>query len=218
MMNRPKHLTTITLSAIFIIAFSQSYLCSADASSYSFVYNYGNAKVWVFIETGKNLTVGSNRNSTITLTVYLEKLGNNSAIFLNRITFSLKETPVEKVTSPNVTLQTDKQSWSYNVTFSDEDVSPILKIGQALDGDMSFEFRYDVIDPTGDTWSYRVNEDLPVRLISIQDLWPQWISFEKLFIIITLVGIGSAAILIWVRIRKYKKDLKLANANLTSRN
>lgn len=209
-MRRSKHFTSVILPMMLAISISPSCFATIGSSSYSFVYNYGNAKIWVFIETAKNLTIGPNKNSTILLTVYLEKLGNNSSVFLNRITFSLRETPIEKVVSPNVTLTEDSRSWSYNVTFSGEDMSPILGLGQMLNGDMSLEFRYDVIDSTGDTWSYRVNEDLPVRFINIEEVGPQWLSFEKLFITITVAGIGFAAILIWIRIRKYKKTQKQA--------
>lgn len=209
-MRKALGLSAVVLFTMLATNLSSLSFCATISSSYSFVYNYGNAKVWVYVQTDKNLTVGPNRNSTIAFTVYLEKLGSNSAVYLNRITFSLKGTPVEKVTSPNVTLQSNNQSWLYDVTFSDEDVSPVLGLGQALDGYMGFEFRYDVIDSTGGTWSYRVNEEIPVRFINIEEVGPQWLSFETLFITVTLIGIGSAAVLILFRIRRYKKTQKPA--------
>ncbi len=206
-MVKPDYSIPVVLFLIFSVSLAHVCFSTENLSTYSFVYNYGNAKVWTFIETNKTLTVASNRSSTILITVYLESLGTNMGVFLNRITFKLGETQFEKTISPNITLHNDTRSWSCNITLS-EDSIPFWTVGGTLAGTMTFELRYDIVDSTGDTWSYRVNENLPVRIVNVESTGPQWISFEMLFASILLIGIGSAAFIIWLKIHKYRKEQK----------
>jgi len=184
-------------------------------SSYSFVYNFGNAKIWAFIETNESLAVGPNKNSSILLTIYLEKLATNKGVFLNRVTFSFEGTQFERVLSPNVTLTTDAPLWSYNISFGQEDAAPILGPGQTVRGEMNFEFRYDVIDSTEDIWSYRVNERFPQTLLSTEQANQPLPPFETIFVLISLLGIGVAILLTWFKIRKYRKNQLPAHVGST---
>jgi len=183
---------------------------------HSFVYNYGHAKIWVFIETNTTLTISPRTNSTILLTAYLENLEDNKGIFLNRVTFMLRQTQLEKSVSPNVTLDNSQRSWSYNATFEFEDISTILRPGQSLNGEMSFEFRYDIIDSSGDVWSFRVNEDFPVEFANAGQLEQPWVSFQMVFVIVLIFAIVSAIVLSWLKIRKYKKQYELTHAEKQS--
>lgn len=175
-------------------------------SSYSFVYCYGNAKIWVFIEANRTLIVNPNKSASLFLTIYLEKLGNNVGVFLNRVTFMLEGTQLVKTISPNVTLQNDMRLWSCNITFERDELSSILKPGQVISGKMTFELRYEIIDSSEETWSFRVNEDFPISFKDIGQTEQPWITFETVFIIVLLLGIISALALFCLRIRRYKKE------------
>lgn len=177
-----------------------------ESASHSFVYCYGHAKIWVFIEANRTITINPNESASIFLTVYLEKLGNNTGVFLNRITFELEGTPLEKTISPNVTLQSDRRLWSCNITFDKDEISSILKPGQIITGRLIFELRYEVIDSCGECWPFRVNEDFPISLKCIGQVEPSWINFETVFIIVLLFGVSSVLALFFLRVRKYKKE------------
>jgi len=204
---------TIPMTIALIISLNLHYPCAtaADSSFRSFVYCYGNAKIWVFIEANETLSVGPDTNCTINVTIYLENLGNNIGIFLNRVTFKFEGAQLEKTISPNVTLQNSLRSWSCNITFQQEDMSSMLRPGQILNGEMNFEFRYDIIDSSGEIWSYRLNENFPATFVNIGQVEAPWINFETIFITVLLVGIISAGILLWLRIRKYKREVRDTN-------
>jgi hypothetical protein len=198
---------------IFLILTLLELNCSiadaVDMSSHSFVYNYGNARIWVFIEANSTLIVSPNHNGTILFTVYIEELGNNKAVFLNRITFEFDSTMLKKTVSPNVTFQEDKLSWSYVVNFDQKDISDILIPGQTLGGEMNFEFRYDILDFTEQFWPFRVNEEFPLEFANGEQSNQPWINQAMIFIIVLLVGSVSVVVLLWVRIRKYKNAQKV---------
>jgi hypothetical protein len=183
-----------------------------DLSSHSFVYNYGNARIWVFIEANNTLIVSSNHNCTILFTVYIEELGNNKAVFLNRISFEFDSTILKKTVSPNVTFQEDKLSWSYVMNFDQKDISSILTPGQILGGEMNFEFRYDILDSAEQFWPFRVNEEFPLEFVNGEQSNQPWMNQTMIFIIVLLVGLVSAIVLLWVRIRKYKNAQKVVRA------
>ncbi|MEM3828591.1 MAG: hypothetical protein QXP36_05205 [Conexivisphaerales archaeon] len=193
---------------LFLIVIVKLYPASANISespSYSFVYSYGNAKIWVFIEANRTLTAGPSTNCTIFLTVYLEKLGNNKGVFLNRITFKFEDTQLERILSPNVTLQDNMRSWSGNVTFEQDEISLIIRPGEVLSGRMNFELRYDVIDSFEETWPFRVNEEFPISFKNVAQIEQPWITYEVVFIATLLIGVISSIILLWLKIHRYKK-------------
>ena len=177
-----------------------------ESASYSFVYCYGNAKIWVFIETNRTITVNPNEPASLFLTIYLEKLGNNVGVFLNRITFKLEGTQLEKIISPNITLQSDMSSWSFNITFEQDEISSILSPGQIINGKMLFELRYDIIDSSGEIWPFRVNEDFPISFKYTGQMERPWITFETIFIIVLFIGVISVLGLFWLKVRRYKKS------------
>jgi hypothetical protein len=121
------------------------------------------------------------------------------------VAFNFEGTQLEMVLSPNVTLTSDVPLWSRNISFGQEDVTPILGPGQTMRGEMDFEFRYDVIDSTDDIWSYRVNERFPQTLLSTEQASQPPLPFETIFAAISLLGIGVAILLTWFKIRKYRK-------------
>ena len=189
-----------------LIAHSNNLLLKAeDSLSYSFVYSYGNAKIWVFIDTNKSLVIGSSQNSSILLAIYLEELGTNVAIFLNRVTFSIEGTQFERELSPNVTLDSTLRSWSYDITIEKKDVVQILLPVLAISGRIYFELRYDVIDSAGKYWSYRANEEFPQSFTNTDYTIQPFLSFETIFVVISVLGIASALVLLYFRIRRYKK-------------
>jgi len=184
--------------------------CSASTSAvdtkyYSFVYNYGNAKIWVFVTLDHPFFMGSKMNSSISATVYLEKLGTNIGVFINRLTFSLEGTQVRKTISPNVTLNNSLRSWTWNTTFGQEDIDRILVPGQTLAWSMNFEFRYDVIDSSGEYWFYRINENISATIQSPESTAETWITFGTVFLIVSIFGVLCAIIMLWLKIRRYRK-------------
>ncbi|MCL6579491.1 MAG: hypothetical protein K6T73_08925 [Candidatus Bathyarchaeota archaeon] len=203
-----KHLFFLFQTFLFLIIMIGLYPKSVkgESSSYSFVYCYGNTKIWVFIEANRTVTVNPDEDCSLFLTVYLERLGNNVGVFLNRVTFKLEGTQLIKTISPNVTLQSDIRSWSYNVTFKGDEVSSIIKPGQIISGEMTFELRYDIIDSYGEIWPFRVNEEFPILFKNIGQTEQPWMNFETVFIIVLLFGATSALALFLLRICKYKKE------------
>lgn len=177
----------------------------ADAESYSFVYSYGNAKIWVFVMLNRTFFVGPKANGSIFLTIYLEKLGNNIGVFINRLTFGFDGTQIRKTISPNVTLNNSLRSWAWNITFGQEDVDRILVPGQTLVGALNFEFRYDVIDSSGEYWYYRVNENIPATIQSSEQAAKTWKTFGTVFLIISLLGVVSAVVVLGLKIRRHKR-------------
>jgi len=150
--------------------------------------------------------VNPNEPASLLLTVYLEKLGNNVGVFLNRITFKLEGTQLEKIISPNITLQSDMSSWSFNITFEQDEISSILSPGQIINGKMLFELRYDIIDSSGEIWPFRVNEDFPISFKYTGQMERPWITFETIFIIVLFIGVISVLGLFWLKVRRYKKS------------
>jgi hypothetical protein len=204
-MKRVKLFFALIIVASIMIYSNSLILKAADLSSYSFVYSFGNAKIWVFIETNESLAIGPNQNSSILLTIYLEELGTNKAVFLNRVTFDFKGTQFEKELSPNVTLDDNARSWSHNIDIEQKDITPILPPGQASSGTMHFEFRYDLIDSAGKDWPYRVNEEFPQSFVNTEHASQPLFPFETIFVVTLSLGIASAMVLLYLRIRKYKK-------------
>jgi len=206
--NVKKHLHFLFQTFLFLVIIIGLYSKSirGESSSYSFVYCYGNTKIWVFIEANHTVTVNPNEDCSLFLTVYLERLGNNVGVFLNRVTFELEGTQLKKAISPNVTLQSDTRSWSYNIMFKGDEISSIVKPGQIISGEMIFELRYDIIDSSGEIWPFRVNEDFPISFKNIEQTEQPWMNFETVFIIALLFGATSASALFLLRIRRYKKE------------
>jgi len=179
----------------------------ADMESYSFVYSYGNAKIWVFLMLNRTFFIGPQTNSSIFSTIYLEKLGNNIGVFINRLTFGFEGTQIKKTTSPNVTLNNSLRSWAWDLTFGQEDVCQIMVPGQTLVGALTFEFRYDVIDSSGEYWPYRINENIPATIQSSEQVAETWITFGTVFLIVSLFGVVTAVVVLWLKIRRHKRSL-----------
>ena len=177
----------------------------ADTESYSFVYNYGNAKIWAFITLDYPFFVGPETNSSASATIYLEKLGSNIGVFINRLTFGFEGTQIRKTVSPNVTLNNSLRSWTWNTTFEQEDINQILFPGQIMTRTLNFEFRYDVIDSSGEYWFYRINENIPVAIQSAEQSAETWTSFGTVFLIVSIFGVSCAVIVLWLKIRRYRK-------------
>ncbi len=195
----------VQIILISVLMNLNSYTVTVESlSSYSFVYNFGNAKIWVYIEANDSLVIGPSNYSSILLTIYLEKLGTNKGVFLNRVTFNFEGTQLEKVISPNVTLSNDGGLWSGNISF-EQNASAILRPGQMMRGEMDFEFRYDIIDSAEKMWSYRVNERFPQTVLNIERADQPLPGFVTVFAFVSLLAIGSAAVLIWFKIRRYRK-------------
>lgn len=195
------------LTLITSLNFGSASASVAETESYSFVYSYGNAKIWVFVMLNRSLFIGPKVNCSIFSTVYLEKLGNNRGVFINRLTFTFEGTQIEKPTSPNVTLNNSLRSWAWNTTFGQEDFNRIIVPGQTLVKSLNFEFRYDVIDSSGEYWSYRVNENIPATIQSSEQAAETWITFGTVFLIISLFGVVSAAVVLGLKIRRHKRSL-----------
>jgi hypothetical protein len=70
---------------------------------------------------------------------------------------------------------------------------------------MDFELRYDIIDSTDNIWSYRVNEKFPQTFLNTEQADQPLLAFGTVFASISLLGIGSAMALIWLKIRRYRK-------------
>jgi hypothetical protein len=208
-MNRVKIFFALIMIVSIMIDSNSLMLRAADFSAYSFVYSFGNAKIWAFIEANESLAIGPSQNGSILVTIYLENLGTNKAVFLNRLTFDFKGTQFEKELSPNVTLDDDARSWSYDIDIEQKDIKSILPLGQASSGTMNFEFRYDVIDSAGEYWQYRVNEEFPQSFVNTEQASQPPLSFETIFVLTLSLGIASAMALLYLRIRKYKKARSL---------
>ncbi|MGB9694335.1 MAG: hypothetical protein ACPLYF_05770 [Fervidobacterium sp.] len=212
MTKRSRHFICQTfLFLIIALGISHSSISYMESASHSFVYCYGNTKIWVFIDANRTVIVNPNESVSLFLTVYLEKLGNNVGVFLNRVTFKLEEMQLEKTISPNITLQSNMDSWSCNITFEPDEISSMLNPGQLINGKMAFELRYDIIDSSGETWPFRVNEDFPISFKATEQKEQAWIPFETVFIIVLLFGVISALGLFWLRIHKYKKEHTLSH-------
>lgn len=199
------HFVGMILVLITILSFTGVIVCVVNAEHYSFVYCYGNVKIWVSIELNRTFFMGPKADSSIFLAVDLEKLGNNVGVLINRLTVSFDGTQIRETISPNVTLNNSLRSWAYNLTFEEEDVYRILLPGQRLVSALNFEFRYDVIDPSGECWSYRVNEYIPTTIQSSEQVAETWITFEGVFLIVALFGVASAVIVLGLRIRRHKQ-------------
>jgi len=194
-----------TAIIIFSIVIGSSIILKATDLSYSFVYSYEHAKIWVFIETNESLAIGPSQNGSILFTTYLEEMGTNKAVFLNRLTLGIKGTQFERELSPNVTLDKNARSWSHDIDIEQRDVISILPLGQTTSGTLYFELRYDVIDSTGENWPYRVNEEFPQNFVNTEQLGQPLLSFETMFAVILSLGIASAMVLLYLKIHKYKK-------------
>ena len=179
---------------------------ASEVESNSFVYCYGDVKIWVIVMLNQTSFIGPRANGSIFLTVLLENSGNNIGVFINRFTFDLEGTQIEKNISPNVTLNTQLPSWTSNITFWQEDVSSILVPGQVLTPNLDFEFRYDVIDSDGEYWSYRVNERIPVKIQSPKQPAETMTTFGTVFVIVSLFGLTSVIVMLSLKIRSYKKN------------
>jgi len=189
-----------------LVSCNASTINIVDTDSYSFVYNYGNAKIWVFVMLNHPFLIGPEVNNSIFLTVYLEKLGSNRGVFLNRLTLSFEGTQVRKAISPNVTLGNDLRLWTWNITFGQEDIDLILLLGQYLFATtLDFEFRYDIIDSSEEYWFYRVNESIPATIQRQGQAADTWITFGTIFLIVSLFGVASAILVLWLKIRRYRR-------------
>lgn len=179
---------------------------ASEVESNSFVYCYGNVKIWVIVMLNQTSFIGPRANGSIFLTILLENSGNKVGVFINRFTFDLEGTQIEKSISPNVTLNTQLPSWASNITFWQEDVGSILVPGQVLVQNLDFEFRYDVIDSNGECWSYRVNESIPVTIQSPKQPAETMTTFGTVFVIMSLFGVVSVIVVLCLKIRSYKKN------------
>jgi len=193
----------IILILIVLWNLVSAYTCAAESNS--FVYCYGNVKIWISVVSNQTSFIGPKANGSIVLTIFLENLGSNLGVFINRLTFSLEGTQIRRSISPNVTLDTQLPSWTCNVTFGQEDVGSILIPGQVLAQNLNFEFRYDVIDSSREYWSYRVNESIPVTIQSPKQPAEAVTTFVTVFLVVSLFGVISVLVVLWLKIRSYKK-------------
>jgi hypothetical protein len=135
----------------------------------------------------------------------LEKLGSNRGVFVNRLTFGFEGTQIREIVSPNVTLDNNLRSWAGNVTFEEGDVDQVLMPGQTLARALNFEFRYDVMDSSGEYWPYRVSENIPATIQMSGQAGETWITFGTVFLLISLLGVAFAVVVLGLRIRRYKR-------------
>lgn len=173
--------------------------------SRSFVYSYGGAKVWVFITTNDTWTLKPDLNYTLYFEIYLESSGNNIGVFINRVTLNFRGTGLRQLISPNITLQSAGQSWTWNVTLKPTEEEFGLYPGQSSTFNLDFEVRYDTIDSSGTHWHYRVSDYITTKVKNPFSTTQPWTILPIVFLSVLSGGLAVALIILWIKIRKYKK-------------
>ena len=191
---------------VFILFSATTLNLSYASTSESFVYSYGGAKIWVFIDTNNTWAIKRDLNYTLYFEVYLESLGKNVGVFINRVTLSFRGTNLRQMISPNITLQSAGQSWTWNATFELVEHELSVYPGQSSTFDLNFEVRYDVIDSSETHWHYRVSDHIPVVIKNPSTPTSKpWTFAVTVFFLVLMSGMAIALIILWIKIRRYKK-------------
>lgn len=172
------------------------------AETHSFVYSYGGAKLWVFVDLNETWSVGQNQSMQIKL--YLEDLGRNKEVFVNRITIDVEGTSIRRVTSPNITLNYANRLYHWNLKLNESEI--FQELSTSFSAKVNFEFRYDIVDSTSTSWPFIVDDYTPIRFKNVSKNGNYWLNPVILvFIIVMLSGLGASFMILWIKIRRLRK-------------
>jgi hypothetical protein len=169
---------------------------------HSLVYSYGGVKLWVFVDLDETWSVG--QNQSIQVKLFLEDLGQNKEIFVNRITLDLEGTSIRHIVSPNITLNYANKLYHWNLTLNESEFSQELSM--PISTKVNFEIRYDIVDSILTSWPFVVNDYIPIRLKIVSKNGNYWLNpIILVFIIVMISGLGASSMILWIKIRKLRK-------------
>jgi len=169
---------------------------------HSFIYSYGGVKLWVFVDLNETWSV--EQNQSIRVKLYLEDLGQNKEVFVNRITIDVEATSIRHVASPNITLNYANKLYHWNLTLNESEI--FQELSTSFSTKINFEFRYDIVDSTSTSWPFIVNDYIPIRLKNVFKNGNYWLNPVILvFIIVMLSGLGASSMILWLKIRRLRK-------------
>jgi len=194
--------TKISLLLIFFyVSVNISEVGITLANTHSFVYSYGGVKLWVFVDLNETWSVG--QNQSIRVKLYLEDLGQNKGVFLNRITIDVWRTSITHVASPNTTLDYANKLFEWNLTLNGSEI--FQELCSSSSTRVEFEIRYDIVDSMSTSWPFIVNDHIPIRLNNLSNNGNSWLNPVILvFIIVILSGLGVSSMILWIKIRRLK--------------